>query len=215
MGPVKAGKYEYRPETLIALRQQLGLKQTKLAELIGVPPNTLSRWETGATKPDAESLAAIYSVAVERGVTPDFFQRRKPAVKQTTSPSRLLVVWDLETARSLLYGVKALEASILAEVDKRFKQSSERLLKAYGGHLQDTTMDQVNKLGWRNGGVDGEIGYWLANESKSYCGEAPKDTRLVLVTNNPVFAELLEDLRQRGGTRSRFHYNNAGRAIPC
>lgn len=198
MGPVNAGNYEYRPESLIALRQELGLKQAKMAELIGVPANTLSRWETGATKPDAESLAAIYSVAVERGAKPDFFQRRKPVVKQAVRPSRLLVVWDLDTLKNRLATAKALDAKIRAEVDARFRQSPERLFKAYGGFLQDATMERVSGLGWRDGGVEKEISHWLVNESKSFCCEAPRDTRFVLITNNSTYADLLRDMQERG-----------------
>ena len=70
MAPIKAGKYEYRPESLTGLRQQLALKQGKMAELLGIPANTLSRWETGATTPDAEALASIYSLAMDCGILP-------------------------------------------------------------------------------------------------------------------------------------------------
>ncbi len=198
MGPVKAGKYEYRPESLIALRQELDLKQTKMAELIGVPPNTLSRWETGTTKLDAESLAAIYSLAVERGVKPDFFQRRKPVVKQALRPSRLLAVWDLDTLKNGLASAEGLDAKIRGEVDARFRQSPECLFKAYGGFLQDATMERVSGLGWRDGGVAHAISHWLINESKSFCYEAPRDTRFVLITNNSTYADLLRDMQERG-----------------
>ena len=39
-----------------------------MADLLGVPPNTLPRWETGWAVPDANSLAAVYSVAMEHHV---------------------------------------------------------------------------------------------------------------------------------------------------
>ena len=96
MAPVKAGKYEFRPDSLVKIREKLGIKQLKMAEMLGVPANTVSRWETGATSPDAESLAAIYSAAMDRGITPDFFQRRRPAARQAKAPSRLLVMWDFQ-----------------------------------------------------------------------------------------------------------------------
>ena len=42
MAPIKAGKYEYKPETLVRLREEMGLTQAKMAERLGVPSNTLS-----------------------------------------------------------------------------------------------------------------------------------------------------------------------------
>lgn len=36
------------PEELKRRRKQLGLSQTELSALIGVPQNTISRWEIGA-----------------------------------------------------------------------------------------------------------------------------------------------------------------------
>jgi transcriptional regulator with XRE-family HTH domain len=62
MTPINQGLYEFKKESLIELRKTMGVSQSKMAELLGVPANTLSRWETGATVPDASSLAAIYSL---------------------------------------------------------------------------------------------------------------------------------------------------------
>ncbi|MBI2836529.1 MAG: helix-turn-helix transcriptional regulator [Chloroflexi bacterium] len=73
MTPVKQGLYEFRKDSLIEIRKGMGISQVKMAELLGVPANTLSRWETGATVPDAVSLATIYSLATEHGMTPPSF----------------------------------------------------------------------------------------------------------------------------------------------
>lgn len=35
------------------------LKQEELAKILNIPPNTLSRWETGTYKPKAEDLANL------------------------------------------------------------------------------------------------------------------------------------------------------------
>ena len=77
MAPVKQRNYEFDASSIAVLRTRLKMKQTKMAELLGVPANTLSRWETGSTKPDAESLAAIHSIAMENGATVNF-SRRQP-----------------------------------------------------------------------------------------------------------------------------------------
>ena len=73
MTPNKRPIYEFKKESLIEVRQQLGISQGRMAELLGKPANTLSRWETGSTVPDAESLALIYSLARENGVEPPSF----------------------------------------------------------------------------------------------------------------------------------------------
>ena len=79
MGPARSGKYRFSPRSLIGLRRTLGITQAQMADLLGVPANTVSRWETSLTVPDAQSLAAIYSVAMEYQVQPNFFQLDAPA----------------------------------------------------------------------------------------------------------------------------------------
>ena len=58
MAPIKSDQFEYafRPQSIEVLRKQLGLTQAGLAEELDVPVNTVSRWETGATTPDAPGL---------------------------------------------------------------------------------------------------------------------------------------------------------------
>ena len=70
MVPTKGGRYEYRPASIVTLRKQLGQTQAQMAKQLGIPPNTLSRWETGTTTPDAESLAALYSLGTAQGAVP-------------------------------------------------------------------------------------------------------------------------------------------------
>ena len=75
--PVNPNDFEYRfsPESLVEIRERLGLSQAKLAERLNVPVNTISRWERKDTTPDANALAAIHSIAVKGGLKPEFFQR--------------------------------------------------------------------------------------------------------------------------------------------
>lgn len=89
MTPIKQGMYEFNKESLIEIRKRMGISQSKMAELLGVPPNTLSRWETGATVPDASSLAAIYSLVKEHGIDPPpfFVIRTNPLELKISSKS--------------------------------------------------------------------------------------------------------------------------------
>ena len=78
MGPARSGRYQFSPDSLVGLRKTLGITQGQMADLLGVPPNTLSRWETSWTVPDANSLASVYSVSMEHHVQPNFFQPSAP-----------------------------------------------------------------------------------------------------------------------------------------
>ena len=95
MVPIRPDHFDFTfdPNTLDSLRKELGLTQAALAEQLDVPVNTVSRWETGATTPDAKALAAIYSIAKGRGVTPQFFKSLKQAQIQ---PINLVFVWDFK-----------------------------------------------------------------------------------------------------------------------
>ena len=112
--PVRPGSFEYRfsPDALKQARDRLGLSQAKLAARLDLPVNTISRWERGETTPDAHSLAAIYSIAKERGLEPEFFKKgvgmATATKKKPPEPlngrrvlngkrTRLVMVWDCQT----------------------------------------------------------------------------------------------------------------------
>lgn len=200
MAPVKAGKYEFRPDSLVQVREQVGLSQAKMANLLGVPANTLSRWETGATSPDAESLAAIYSAAVEHGIAPDFFQRRRPMPKQGKGPSRLLVMWDFQNLAVRENQVAPLNSWLRGEMDRRFPGTSYRRFKAFSHPQQEAAADKQQELGWRVFEDDADMDEEIVNQSKSDCGQEPKDTILVLITKDGDFRELATELRRKGVT---------------
>ena len=45
------------------LREQLGMTQLEMANEIGVTPNTIARWERGASKPTPIALKALEALA--------------------------------------------------------------------------------------------------------------------------------------------------------
>ena len=91
MAPANNGNFRFDPTSIVDLRNKLGLAQVDMARSLGVPSNTLSRWETGRATPDANSLAAIYSLAHDRGLNMNFF--RQVGVEHRT---RLVVVLDFQ-----------------------------------------------------------------------------------------------------------------------
>lgn len=53
-----------KPEEIVALREQLGLSQTEFGAIVGgVPQRTVSRWETGAFRPNKFYRALLRMVA--------------------------------------------------------------------------------------------------------------------------------------------------------
>ena len=194
MAPIKAGKYEYRPESLTGLRQQLALKQAKMAELLGIPANTLSRWETGATTPDAEALASIYSLAMEQGVTPNFFKRRRPESKPSTGRATLLTMWDFQNVGIATHQVESVNSTIRSEINKRFAGASHRLFKAFASPSQSAATDILQGLGWRVWEDDEDLNEEIIAQAKSDCGHAPKDTVLVLIAQDGDYLDSVREL---------------------
>ena len=92
--------YHFRPAMLREIREQLKLTQAQMSDLLEIPVNTLSRWELGNNLPDANALAAIYAVAAERGLRPQFFEERKSAIMNRYSREVLVIQWDYQDLAS-------------------------------------------------------------------------------------------------------------------
>ena len=198
LAPTTQGKYEYRPESLIQLRKQLELNQTKMAKLLGVPPNTLSRWETGTTTPDAQSLASLFSIAMEHSVTPEFFQRRRPKPKPSPGRSRLLVKWDFQNVAASVTQVPDLASWIREELDRRFASASHQLYKAFAYYHQSAATDTLLGMRWRVWEDDQDLHDEIVSQAMSDSGQEPEDTTLVLITEDGQYEELVKDLQGRG-----------------
>jgi transcriptional regulator with XRE-family HTH domain len=56
---IKRGNMQYKPDRLAARRIYLGLTQQRLAELVGVPFQQISKYERGQSMPTAGSLVAL------------------------------------------------------------------------------------------------------------------------------------------------------------
>ena len=194
MVPVKKAGYEFSPKSLVDIRTRIGLSQSKMAKLLGVPANTLSRWETGSTTPDATSLAAIYAVAAEAGITPNFFRRRR----NMTERSRLIVMWDFQNLGVSAWDVPQVNAWIMEELDKRIPSAPFRLFKAFAQPYQSDATEVLQDLGWRvwedNENIDDE----LIMQCKSDSGHDPKSTAIVLITNDGDYVEPIRDLKSKG-----------------
>lgn len=94
MPPVRSDwfEFEFDPTAIRSLRNRLQLSQAALGDWLDLPVNTISRWETGATTPDAKALAALWSIANLRDIEPEFFKRRKES--EVNNRKDLLVLWE-------------------------------------------------------------------------------------------------------------------------
>ena len=131
MAPVKPGRFKFDPASIAQVRNRLSLSQKKLAALLGVPPNTLSRWEIGTTTPDADSLAAIYSVAAQHGMSAQFFRRREKMAKASKGRTRLLVFWDFQTLRTSASHVRQADEAVRQALRARFPTIASSSFKAF------------------------------------------------------------------------------------
>ena len=199
MAPVNQKLYRFSPESIVQLRERLGLSQAELARSLGVPPNTVSRWEIGTTTPDAASLAAIHSIAMERGITPSFFRKKRK--KQTVKRTRLLVVWDFENLAAQIQHVPDIDAWLRAECEKRFPKTTHRIFKAFvratpGYSLYDPS-DTLENHDWKVWEESENLDETVIDHCKSDCGHEPSRTILVLVARDGDYADMINELKDR------------------
>ena len=213
MTPAKQGSYRFRRESIAEMRQRLGLSQSAMASMLDLPKNTVSRWERGETTPDAESLAAIYSLGKDKGVAADFFV---PVKQKAAARDAALVYWDIrnvwfgdmgmfpeEAAASLGMvleeGLKRLDALITNEARRHVPQAKSELFKAFVNHSSAFPKD-LRALGWRvwePGLYDANWEENLYDQALSDAGQNPSGSVVFLITANATYIDLIEDLRAR------------------
>ena len=199
MAPVKQLKFSFSPESIVELRERLGLSQAEFSKSLGVPPNTLSRWEIGTTTPDAKSLAAIHSIAMERGISPSFFRKRKLNSKQ----AHLFVVSDLRSIPVQYQYLVEFDAWVRGECERRFSETSRRTFKAYD-RTSDWTRShwgkaqKLDELDWEVQESNEDQTKDVIHYCKSRCGQDPSRTTLILIARDGDYADLLEDLKDWG-----------------
>lgn len=211
MVPLKQGTYTFRRQSIPELRQRLGMSQAQMAEQLGVPKNTVSRWERekDGTTPDADYLAAIYSLGKEKGIAVEFFAPRKqkaaPA-KKAPAPAAdyIIVYWDIVTITPLnsydvstqTWAEQRVDQFIRSEAQRRVPKATRRLFKAFS-HLEHSAMTD-RLAGWRiwEDNVD-----WTRQFGMDILSDASADphrTTVFLVTQNTEYVSVIHELRGRG-----------------
>ena len=199
MVPIRPDHFDFTfdPNTLESLRKRLGLTQAVLAEQLDVPVNTVSRWETGATTPDAKALAAIYSIAKRRGVTPQFFKRRASLTQTQNQRTKLFFVWDFQNHAIPADEVQEEFSYVRKYLDLCFpKTRSSRRFLAYTGlgqfgagqELEGLDFDVIESF------IDADS--QIIKDVQEACQTRPAKTVIILVTNDGNFSDMLLHLKR-------------------
>ena len=208
MVPLRQGDYVFRRQSIPELRQKLGISQAQMAERLGVPKNTVSRWEreNEPTTPDADFLAAIYSLGKEKGITPEFFAPRKQRaapIKQEPAQVRdyAIVYWDFAsvTPANTYYveaqasGVDLCDRFIRNEARKRAPKATRYLFKAFSHTRHATMTDRLSD--WRIWEDDVDWTDRISKDVHSDTGQNPQASVVFLATANTNFVSLIRGLR--------------------
>ena len=194
MAALKHGRFVFNRSSIKEVRDKLELSQEQLAQKLGIAKTAVSRWEKGPTKPDADALAAIYSVAFENGIEPSFF---KPSdTKQ--GRSRLIVAWDFQNLALLWNEIPKTSEWIKKELAKRFPSVSYNLYKVFASPFHSSATNVLSNEGWRVREYSHDIDEELDSQSWSDCNQALLDTIFVLISRDGDFVDLIQDLRKKG-----------------
>lgn len=108
-------------EKILNMRKARGWSQEELAERIGVTRQAVSRWESGAAKPDADKLIAVCDLF---GVSADYLLRDIPGGQEQPLPA--IVTQKTGSSPWLSWGMTAFGAvtlfvlRILASINRTY-----------------------------------------------------------------------------------------------
>ena len=193
MAPVEKGSYRFDPKGIVDIRTRLGIAQFEMALLLGVPANTLSRWETGRATPDAHSLAAIYSFAQERGLSPTFFRHFVSGHR-----TRLVVILDFQDLGVSALSIKQMDSYLMEEMERIAPSTDHEVFKAFASPGQVVGIAELKKLKWRVRVDESDQDEAIIQQVKGDCGQDPEETVLVICSKGGNFEALVKEMRERG-----------------
>ena len=222
MAPVRSEDFDYlfQPTGLKSLRENLSLTQADMAALLDVPVNTVSRWERGANAPDANVLAAIYSIARERDITPEFFARRPNPMPTRHGRDTLVFHWDFQNLAEEDQYVSEEWEYLEGYMDLLFPRAEETVRIAHMAMFQssgtslsasgfkvvqsilyvDTEIIREGKRLFGLSGTNGQIQLDASGRSQLPHGEwfCPENSAYTLITNDGDYSGYLKELQHAG-----------------
>ena len=118
--------------------------------------------------------------------------------RRSRQRSRLLAMWDFQNLGASISDVDTVNSWIMGQLESKFSGVSYRRYKAFSHTHQSAATDELLKLGWRVWEDDVDMDDEIISQSKSDCGQEPRDTIMVLITKDGDFAELVQDLIEQG-----------------
>lgn len=200
MTPIRPEDYEYIFDhaQLKITRDKMGLSQAKVAEMLDVPVNTLSRWENGVTSPDAKSLAAIYSIVKQQGKTVEFFKRRTPQ-KAKAGKTKLLLAWDFQNESLKASDLEEEWGVMLDYIDLLFPSTKVfRIFRAYTSPHQNEAKSVLKSLDFEvlEGFFDADS--QLIKDTVEDCTTNPKKWVFILASDDGGYVQMLKYLKEKG-----------------
>jgi transcriptional regulator with XRE-family HTH domain len=201
MAPIKPSQHKYRfdPKEISKIRQRMKITQAALAEMLDVPVNTVSRWETGASTPDAHALAAIHSAALESNVKVDFFQAQTTAPESKSIRTKLLVAWDFQNLALDAGGLEeewGYVKEYLSLLHPGTRASTE--LKAYTSGIHTQAKQVLERLGFTVTGSFFNIDAQFIDDVEEALSKRPSRSVLYLIADDGDYSDLIRTQRQRG-----------------
>ena len=193
MAPADKGSYRFDPKGIVNIRNRLGMTQFQMALMLGVPSNTLSRWETGKATPDANSLAAIYSFALEMGLNPSFFRKYVEADR-----TRLVVILDFQNLGVSALSIQQMDRYIMEEVERVAPSTSDEIYKAFASPDQVVGVAELKKLKWRVLIDEADQDDAIIQHIRGDCCLDPESTILIICSRDGGFAGLVKEVQQWG-----------------
>ena len=202
--------YRFRPSMLRELREQLKLTQAQMADLLEIPVNTLSRWELGNNLPDANALAAIYSVAAGRGVKPQFFEERRSAMSKFKRRETRIIDWDFQNLALKDEYIEEtcgeLNGYLNAMCGSPSRLGQYAYVPAWDGHLWGVEHSpqgkELQKAGFKLFSCNVNADQKIIEDGKRVLGSPsnfrPEETAYILISDDGDYAEYLGGIQSWG-----------------
>lgn len=200
MVPIRPEDFDYVFDRgqLKAVRDGLSISQARMAELLDIPVNTLSRWETGVNYPDARALAAIYSLARGKGMNVQFFLARTERTIQNYR-TELGMGWDFQNESLRSNQIEGEWEAMLEYLNMLFPNTkATRMLRAYTNPLQYEANQTLRSLGFQVTELFVDADPFLINDSRQYSQTNPEGRIFVLVSKDGGYSRLVRELSQSG-----------------
>ena len=134
---MRVGVCDFNQDRLKSARLGRGLTQTALAELIGRSTASLSKWESGAQKPETEAVQALFTRTPmpDAAASPAFFRSMAGATKATRERLSGQLAW-LHEISMLLQEEVELPAVNVPQSNKHFLQLGDDDIEAMAGQVR-------------------------------------------------------------------------------